>query len=56
MPARGSWPKSRLSTPATRALLALGPLRAYSLIPLTTTPPSSEAAGTTVPPGHMQKV
>ena len=36
--------------------LALRPSRANSLMPFVTTPPSSLAAATTVPPGHMQKL
>jgi hypothetical protein len=35
---------------------ALRSLREYWLIPLVTTPPGSDAAATTVPPGHMQKL
>jgi hypothetical protein len=38
------------------ALLALRSLREYWLMPLVTTRPGSDAAATTVPPGHMQKL
>ena len=36
------------------ALFALAPSRAWRLMPFTHTPPSSLAAATTLPPGHMQ--
>ena len=57
MPASGpSPPKSAGETPTSRAALLFTPSRANSLMPFVTTPPASEAAPTTDPPGHMQKV
>ena len=40
----------------SRAAFAFSPSRAALLMPFVTTPPSSDAADTTLPPGHMQKV
>ena len=56
-PARGwSLPKSSGPTPTSSAAFAFDPSRAKRLMPFTTTPPSSLAAHTTSPPGHMQNV
>ena len=40
----------------SKAAFAFSPSRAWSDMPFVTTPPSSEAAATTYPPGHMQNV
>ena len=48
-------PMSSAVTLTTTALLAMPLSRRYRLMPLVTTRPSSEAAPTTTPPGHMQK-
>ena len=40
----------------SRAAFAFSPSRAWSDIPFVTTPPGSDAAATTYPPGHIQKV
>lgn len=59
MPASGEFSmpgKSLGSMPTTMPALALRSLREYWLMPLVTTPPGSDAAATTVPPGHMQKL
>ena len=42
--------------PTTSAALALRSAREYWLMPFVTTPPASDAAATTWPPGHMQKL
>ncbi len=56
MPAsRWSEPKSEVFTLATRPELAKPESRLALLMPLTTTPPASEAHWITSPPGHMQK-
>ena len=56
-PASTSSPsRSSGRTSTSRALLAFSPSRAKRLMPFVHTPPSSLAAATTVPPGHMQNV
>ena len=56
-PASTSSPgRSSGRTSTRRALFAFSPSRAKRLMPFTTTPPSSLAAATTCPPGHMQNV
>ena len=56
MPARG-WllPKSAGVTFTSRPPLMFSRSRAYSLMPLVTTRPCSDAAATTCPPGQTQK-
>ena len=57
MPSKSSGlEKSSGRSVTSRAALAFSPPRAEKLIPLVTTPPRSEAAAKTCPPGHMQKV
>ena len=52
----GIGPKSAARTSTTRPELAKGESRLDRLMPLTTTPSGSVAAGTIQPPGHMQKL
>ena len=49
-------PKSAAATVTTRPAFANGESRRDRLMPLTTTPSASVAAGTIQPPGHMQKL
>ena len=57
MPASGCGEgKSPAVTFTSSAPLMFSPLRAYSLMPLVTVRPVSDAAATTCPPGHTQKL
>lgn len=55
MPDSGPSPKSSGVTFTRSAPLIFSWFRANSLIPLVTTPPASDAAATTSPPGQTQK-